>query len=238
MGANDGQSDEKPLHDVKVDGFWMDKTEVTNEQFARFVAATAMSRWPSVHRIRTSSPEFLRRRSKRGRLPSLRPRTIATLDDHMQWWTYTAGANWKHPEGPKSTSMDGGDIRSCRFAGKTRSPTLSGRRNACPPKRSGNSRRGAGCRISLMSGVRTRFPADDGWPISGRAFFPTKTLRKMALKAPPQSGAFRPMATASTTSPGTCGNGVRLVSPRLLRQSRAESEGPRRARPNDRDESG
>src|SRR4030095_8235946 len=40
MGANDGQSDEKPLHDVKVDGFWMDKTEVTNEQFARFVEAT------------------------------------------------------------------------------------------------------------------------------------------------------------------------------------------------------
>jgi sulfatase modifying factor 1 len=40
MGSNDGQSDEKPLHDVKVDRFWMDKTEVTNEQFARFVGET------------------------------------------------------------------------------------------------------------------------------------------------------------------------------------------------------
>ena len=40
MGANDGAPDEHKLHDVKVRGFWMDKTEVTNEQFARFVKET------------------------------------------------------------------------------------------------------------------------------------------------------------------------------------------------------
>ena len=31
---------EKPAHRVKVDGFWMDETEVTNEQFKKFVDAT------------------------------------------------------------------------------------------------------------------------------------------------------------------------------------------------------
>src|SRR5207302_938067 len=40
MGAIDGAPDEQPLHDVKVRGFWMDKTEVTNAQFARFVNET------------------------------------------------------------------------------------------------------------------------------------------------------------------------------------------------------
>src|SRR4051794_24917800 len=33
-------NDELPLHDVNVDGFWMDKTEVTNEQFTQFTAPT------------------------------------------------------------------------------------------------------------------------------------------------------------------------------------------------------
>ena len=40
MGSEDGQTDEKPVHRVSVEGFWMDKTEVTNEQFARFVQET------------------------------------------------------------------------------------------------------------------------------------------------------------------------------------------------------
>src|SRR4030095_13312451 len=39
MGAEDSQTDEKPVHQVTVDGFWMDKTEVTNEQFEKFTRA-------------------------------------------------------------------------------------------------------------------------------------------------------------------------------------------------------
>src|SRR5689334_10041005 len=37
MGSEDGNPDEKPVHQVTIDGFWMDKTEVTNEEFAEFV---------------------------------------------------------------------------------------------------------------------------------------------------------------------------------------------------------
>src|SRR5207244_3711321 len=40
MGAEDGQTDEKPVHQVTLDGFWMDKTEVSNEQFEKFVRAS------------------------------------------------------------------------------------------------------------------------------------------------------------------------------------------------------
>jgi len=42
MGGDDALAcpDERPLHRVRVDGFWMDVTEVTNAQFAAFVTAT------------------------------------------------------------------------------------------------------------------------------------------------------------------------------------------------------
>src|SRR4051794_34364472 len=34
-------NDAEPVHRVRVDGFWMDKTTVTNEQFEKFVKATS-----------------------------------------------------------------------------------------------------------------------------------------------------------------------------------------------------
>ena len=102
MGSNDGQTDERPLHDVRVDAFWMDKTEVTNEQFARFVEATKYvtvaerpidpKQFPGV------PPDQL----KPGAITFTPPPRVTNLDDHMQWWSYTPGANWRHPEGPQS----------------------------------------------------------------------------------------------------------------------------------------
>ena len=40
MGSEDFYPEERPVHEVGVDGFWMDYHEVTNEQFTRFVEAT------------------------------------------------------------------------------------------------------------------------------------------------------------------------------------------------------
>ncbi|MGL1863134.1 MAG: formylglycine-generating enzyme family protein [Pseudodesulfovibrio sp.] len=36
MGSNSGSSEEKPVHEVCVDGFWMSKYEVTNAQYHRY----------------------------------------------------------------------------------------------------------------------------------------------------------------------------------------------------------
>ena len=41
MGSNDGNSDERPVHTVALDGFWIDQTEVTNAQHGKCVAAGA-----------------------------------------------------------------------------------------------------------------------------------------------------------------------------------------------------
>lgn len=114
--ADLGWDDEKPAHRVRVDGFWMDETDVTNAQFRQFVEATG-------HVTTAEKPvdgaEVLRQ-SPPGTPPlagdQLRPGSVVftptagpvPLHDFRQWWKWTAGASWKHPEGPGS-SIDGKD---------------------------------------------------------------------------------------------------------------------------------
>ena len=96
--------DELPRHDVRVDGFWMDRTEVTNEQFAKFVEAT---RYVTVAERPLSAkttpgllPEF---EGKSASLCFLPPKPGETVGgDAYQWWTPVLGANWRHPEGEGS----------------------------------------------------------------------------------------------------------------------------------------
>jgi formylglycine-generating enzyme required for sulfatase activity len=40
MGSDKHYPEEAPVHSVTVDGFWMDRTPVTNREFRKFVAAT------------------------------------------------------------------------------------------------------------------------------------------------------------------------------------------------------
>jgi formylglycine-generating enzyme required for sulfatase activity len=103
MGAMDGAADEQPMHDVRITGFWMDKTEVTNEQFARFVAATGYvttaERTPNSKDFPGVPPENL----VAGALTFSPPEKIESLEDASAWWVFTPGASWRHPEGPESS---------------------------------------------------------------------------------------------------------------------------------------
>jgi formylglycine-generating enzyme required for sulfatase activity len=94
--------DAQPVHRVQVEGFWMDATEVTNEQFERFVKATGYvtiaERAPTKEEFPTAPPENLVAGSTVF-TPTPQP---VPLDDHFQWWRYEIGANWRHPEGPNS----------------------------------------------------------------------------------------------------------------------------------------
>ena len=102
MGNNAGQADEKPVHKVSLDGFWMDKTEVTNEQFEEFVRATkyvtVAERKPNPEDFPGADPELL----VPGSVVFYPPNEPVALDNHMQWWRYVPGASWRHPEGPQS----------------------------------------------------------------------------------------------------------------------------------------
>ena len=106
MGSDDGQTDEKPVHQVTVDGFWMDKTEVTNEQFEKFVRATGYvtiaERKPDPKEFPDVPPDRL----VPGSIVFNPPPGEVPLDNHYVWWSYVPGANWRHPEGP-DTSIEG-----------------------------------------------------------------------------------------------------------------------------------
>ena len=94
--------DARPIHRVYVDGFWMDKTDVTNEEFARFVKATEYvtiaERTPTAEDFPGAPPENL----VAGSVVFLPPDHPVPLNDHFQWWSYIKGANWRHPEGPQN----------------------------------------------------------------------------------------------------------------------------------------
>jgi formylglycine-generating enzyme len=108
--------DEKPAHRVRVNGFWIDQTEVTNGQFRQFVEATGYvttaERPVDADEILRQSPPGTPRPPKERLAPgSLVFRMTAgpvDLRDYSQWWKWTPGACWKHPEGPDST-IDGKD---------------------------------------------------------------------------------------------------------------------------------
>jgi formylglycine-generating enzyme required for sulfatase activity len=101
-GGHEAMNDCRPIHRVYVDPFFMDKTDVTNREFARFVAATGYvtvaERKPDPKDFPGVDPAQL----ISGSLVFTPPANPVSLDDYSQWWRYVPGANWRHPLGPHS----------------------------------------------------------------------------------------------------------------------------------------
>src|SRR5438874_5037140 len=108
MGSNDHYPEEAPVHSATVEGFWIDNYAVTNQQFARFVHETKYITWAErpakAEDYPGATPELLQPASVVFRKPA----HPVDLSDHFNWWTYVAGANWRHPEGPTSSTEDRG----------------------------------------------------------------------------------------------------------------------------------
>jgi formylglycine-generating enzyme len=99
IGSDVAYGEEAPARTVAVAGVEIDATEVTNAQFARFVAATGYvtmaERKPDPSLIPPGAPPFLS-------LPGSAVFRTSTPDSPY-WWSYVPGANWRHPQGPNST---------------------------------------------------------------------------------------------------------------------------------------
>ncbi|WP_299758309.1 formylglycine-generating enzyme family protein [uncultured Pontibacter sp.] len=113
MGATDeeGRPDEYPQHQVKVDGFWMDATEVTNGQFADFVEATGYvttaERAPDWEELKKQLPAGTPKPHDSllvaASLVFTPPVQQVPLQNPGQWWNWQKGANWRQPQGPGSS---------------------------------------------------------------------------------------------------------------------------------------
>jgi sulfatase modifying factor 1 len=113
MGSDSHYPEEAPTHNVAVDGFWMDRTPVTNEQFARFVEATGYvtlaEQTPKAEDYPGALPELLVAASS----VFIKPTQRVDMRNAYNWWHWVPGATWRQPQGPTSS-----------IAGKERHPVV------------------------------------------------------------------------------------------------------------------
>ena len=106
MGSDQHYPEEKPAHKVSVGAFWMDAHTVTNREFERFVAATGhvtLAEKPAnPEDYPGAKPEMLVPSSVMFR----KSEGPVDLSNHYNWWTYVAGADWRHPRGPESSIVE------------------------------------------------------------------------------------------------------------------------------------
>lgn len=87
LGSNREYPDERPAGRVRVASFWMDRTEVTNAQFASFVAATG----------------YVTQAEREGASAVFRALPPGKKTTHPnEWWHWVRDASWRHPQGPGS----------------------------------------------------------------------------------------------------------------------------------------
>jgi formylglycine-generating enzyme required for sulfatase activity len=91
-----------PVHRISVDGFWMDATDVTNDEFEKFVKATGYvtiaERVPTKEEFPNAPAENL----VAGSVVFTPTKEPVPLYNHLRWWNYVKGADWRHPSGPDS----------------------------------------------------------------------------------------------------------------------------------------
>lgn len=129
MGSDEGLANEKPAHQVKLDGFWIDKYPVTNSQFEKFVNDTKFITYSEKNPDLADFPGVPIENLVAGSAVFKSPEHKVDMRNYLNWWGYVPDANWKHPEGPDSNlkgrknhpvvHMTYGDAASyCEWAGK------------------------------------------------------------------------------------------------------------------------
>lgn len=103
MGSDTMRPEERFARSVHVDGFWMDKHEVTNAQFQQFVEATGYVTVAERGLDAASHPNMSADLLAPGSVVFIKPTDLKSGGSITQWWQYRRGADWRHPDGPDSS---------------------------------------------------------------------------------------------------------------------------------------
>jgi formylglycine-generating enzyme required for sulfatase activity len=102
MGSERHQPEERFTHVVRVDGFWIERHEVTNAQFNQFVDGTGYVTLAERGLDPKTHPDTPKELLVPGSVVFIQP-TTRHGRQLSEWWQYVAGANWRHPTGPGSS---------------------------------------------------------------------------------------------------------------------------------------
>jgi hypothetical protein len=192
MGSNRHRPEERYTHIVRVDGFWIDRHEVTNAQFAKFVRATSYRTLaerggdPKVH---ANMPKEL---LAPGSVAFIMPTDVKRGGSVTQWFHYIANADWRHPEGPDS-SIEGRENHPVVHVAHEDALAY-----AHWLGRSGNTPRVAVATVKTTGAAPSTSTANRS-PTPGKASSLSSTVRRMATPAPPLSDASSRTAMGSMT---------------------------------------
>ena len=95
--------EEAPIRQIAVDGFWLDRTEVTNDEFSAFVQATAYTTVAERPVDAKAHPDLPADMRLPGAVVFISPTSVSGQGSPTQWWRYVPGADWRHPGGPATT---------------------------------------------------------------------------------------------------------------------------------------
>ena len=103
MGSERHEPEERYVHSVRVEGFWIDRHEVTNAQFAEFVEATGYRTLAERGLDPENYPGVPIELLVPGSVVFISPANLADGGRITEWWQYVRGANWRQPAGPGSS---------------------------------------------------------------------------------------------------------------------------------------
>jgi sulfatase modifying factor 1 len=104
MGSAEYYAEEGPLHQETVAPFWIDRYDVTNAEFASFVAATHYVTDAERRPDQADYPDIPKDKLVAGGAVFISPKGgVRSMEDPMQWWGFVPGADWRHPDGPDSS---------------------------------------------------------------------------------------------------------------------------------------
>ena len=176
MGSDDHYPEEAPVHRVTVDGFWIDRTPVTNRQFKAFVKATGHKTYAEIPPDPKDYPGALAAYALcrlAGVLAAAKRDEFARLEPVVDLHEGRGLASSLRAE--KQYQRAGRPSGRARVVYPTRSLMRDGPARICRPKPNGSSPRAAASTAPSSPGATSSRPAASTWPTPGRANFRGRT---------------------------------------------------------------